>query len=542
MAQNIEVDINVNNNIEGSIAQLKQLKRELKNTAVGTEEFKKLYNQIDDLEDKIKSAKNVSSDWIDSLEMAGGPIGMLGGALNKAKVATQSWGAALKATGIGLIVAAVGGLVAAFSESETAMKKLEPLFIGLEKILGGIMKVFEPLLDAFINLALKALPYVTKAVGGFYAGLFGLFTLIKNVGVGAGKILKGIFTLDFDSISEGYDQLKGSWGAAVKDFEATNKRFQEGTTQITKTEKKNSETRVSNKKKEVKEKQKEDESYLDSYTKALLDEFLAYDAHLKKIKELTQDYNKEIEDLEADTDQKKLDLWYKRQKAEIDAIANTEAEKINLYALLDKQRSIKQAEIDGKIKEEEDKNKKQRADDLIKDKEDNQRILDAKLQAQLQYASAIGNVIGSIGGLFEQGSDAAKAAALTEIAINTALGYVQGLDIAQKSAAATGPAAAFAFPIFYATQIAAVIGAASKASAILSSGSGASMGGGISSAGSSSNVSAPSFNVVGNSGVNQIAQTIGMQSQAPIKAYVVSQDVTTQQALDRNIVKSASLG
>lgn len=58
MAKDIEVDINVNNNIEGSIAQLKALKRELKNTAVGTEEFKNLFNQIDDLEDKIKSAKN----------------------------------------------------------------------------------------------------------------------------------------------------------------------------------------------------------------------------------------------------------------------------------------------------------------------------------------------------------------------------------------------------------------------------------------------------------------------------------------------------
>ena len=48
--------------------------------------------------------------------------------------------------------------------------------------------------------------------------------------------------------------------------------------------------------------------------------------------------------------------------------------------------------------------------------------------------------------------------------------------------------------------------------------------------------------VVGTSGANanQISQIT--QSTQPIKAYVVSQDVTTQQALDRNIVKSASLG
>jgi len=54
--------------VEESIAGLKQLKRELKNVAVGSEEFKKLYNDIDDLEDKLKSAKNTSSDWVDSLE------------------------------------------------------------------------------------------------------------------------------------------------------------------------------------------------------------------------------------------------------------------------------------------------------------------------------------------------------------------------------------------------------------------------------------------------------------------------------------------
>lgn len=92
MAKTIEVDLQVNNNLDGSMAQLRALKKELKNTAVGTEEFKRLYNEIDDLEDKIKSAKNTSSDWIDSLENAGGPIGMLGASLNKAKVATQSWG------------------------------------------------------------------------------------------------------------------------------------------------------------------------------------------------------------------------------------------------------------------------------------------------------------------------------------------------------------------------------------------------------------------------------------------------------------------
>lgn len=51
---------------------------------------------------------------------------------------------------------------------------------------------------------------------------------------------------------------------------------------------------------------------------------------------------------------------------------------------------------------------------------------------------------------------------------------------------------------------------------------------------------APQFNVVGTSGVNQIAQGLGNQS--PVQAYVVGSQVTTQQALDRNIVRTATLG
>jgi len=47
----------------------------------------------------------------------------------------------------------------------------------------------------------------------------------------------------------------------------------------------------------------------------------------------------------------------------------------------------------------------------------------------------------------------------------------------------------------------------------------------------------PSFNVVGNSGLNQLAQL----QQQPMKAYVVSGDVTSAQSLDRNRIENATL-
>ena len=46
----------------------------------------------------------------------------------------------------------------------------------------------------------------------------------------------------------------------------------------------------------------------------------------------------------------------------------------------------------------------------------------------------------------------------------------------------------------------------------------------------------PAFNVVGASGTNQLASAIGGQSQQPIQAFVVSNDITTAQELDRNII------
>jgi hypothetical protein len=51
------------------------------------------------------------------------------------------------------------------------------------------------------------------------------------------------------------------------------------------------------------------------------------------------------------------------------------------------------------------------------------------------------------------------------------------------------------------------------------------------------NVITPNFNIVGNNGTNQLAQL----KQAPIQAYVVSGEMSTQQSLDRNRLRNATL-
>jgi hypothetical protein len=646
MAQNIEVDINIKNNIGGSIAQLKALKRELKNTAVGTQEFKKLYNEIDDLEDKIKSAKNVSSDWVDSLESAGGPLGMLGGAINKAKVATQSWGAALKATGIGLVVAAVGLLVGAFSESESSMKKLEPLFIAMEKIMGGILEVAQPMIDMFIELAIDALPYVTKGVAIFYSAIAGLFTYIKTNAIGLGKIYKGIFTFSWDSIVDGVKEMGSSFGKTAETYSEAMNRFDAGYAKTTKRQKKNAgdaadaaekarqaalkdidtlykqlnatleldkakllstakteeerakiELEFAKKSNALKNKELEDKKAL---YKASTDEFKGYvadqttankelleketefnnaqDAKLKEHQKALFDaeakYNQEVIDLTAKTEQEKLDNWLMGQLREIEALAKNEEEKQRLLLALDADYEAKLKIINDKKKQDKlaaeaqadldissnqkltfeqryqaiaarealisnitFENEKARTEFEKQNADARKSIAEEERQAKVKSLSSYADSLGQIGNILGESTAAGKAAAIASTTISTYLAAQQ----AYASQLTPGdPSSPFRAALAAGVAVAAGIANVRKILSVETPGGGGGGAGG--STPTAPTMSAPSFNVVGAGGANQIAQSIGQQSENPVKAYVVSSDVTSQQALDRNIIKTSSLG
>jgi hypothetical protein len=318
MAEKVEIDIEVNSNIEPSLKQLRELKKQLKETAAGSADFKRLSAQIRDVEDAIEGAKLGADDFAGALEAAPGPVGKLFQAIKKVEIATKSWGAALKATGIGLIVAAVGGLVAAFTQTEGSLKKLEPLLIGLEKIFGGIVEAFQPVLDAFLEMALQALPYITDGIKIFYSSLFALFTLVKEAGAGVGKVLKGVFTLDIKSIEEGFTQLSGSWSKTVDSYNATSERFEEGSKKITKTQKKNAEDQkaiadklLQDKLKNLDAEQKAKEGLL-SKEKAIAMQS-AFNEEQKLAVE--QEFAKKSYDLQIDLINKKLAL-YKKDSAE----------------------------------------------------------------------------------------------------------------------------------------------------------------------------------------------------------------------------------
>lgn len=500
MAIEKEINLNVNSNIEGSIGQLKSLKRELKGVEVGTEEFKKLYNQIDDLEDKIKSAKNKSSDWIDSLAAAGGPVGLLGDSINRLKVSTQSFGGALKATGIGLIVGLVASLAAAFNDNERAQKKLQPLLEGLEKIFNGIFTVVEPLFNTLVDLAVYALPMVSEAFGVVYASVSAVFQSLGALGSAIGKLIKGDF-------SGAWKDAKSSVNDFGDNYDKANKRFQDGSKELSKTEKEELSKRREEQKKhqeELAKKQKEAADKAAEERKRAAEEKKAKEA--KDLQEFLE-FQKTIRDAEAEDAAEKQKLRLEGEKNTLDSL--------------------------NKIADEQDKidadYAKKQEDKLKADKE----LADAKKAILVNQLEETAKTLNGIADLFGKQTAAGKTAAVAGATIETFLA-------AQKAYSATvgipviGPVLA---PINAGLAVAAGF---KNIKSILDVQVPSGGGGGSDPAMSAP--AAPSFNVVGNSGVNQVANVLQNQGAAPVQAYVVANNVTTQQGLNRNIVSNATLG
>jgi hypothetical protein len=66
-------------------------------------------------------------------------------------------------------------------------------------------------------------------------------------------------------------------------------------------------------------------------------------------------------------------------------------------------------------------------------------------------------------------------------------------------------------------------------------------GGGASAGAAAATPQAPSFNIVGATETSQLAEAVGSQTQEPVQAYVVANDITTAQSLENNIVEGATL-
>ena len=551
MAEKKTIELEIKSNVGESISDLKALKRQLKDTAAGSEEFKKIYNQIDDLEDKIKSSKNASSDWIDSLESAGGPLGALGSSLNRAKVATQSFGGALKATGIGLIVSLIGGLVAAFQDNEVAMKKLQPLLSGLGKVFNGVFRAVEPLFNTLVDLSVSALPMVSKAFGVVYSSVTAVFQSLGSLGSAIKKLVSGDF-------SGAWQDAKSSVNDFSSNYDKSIKRFNDGTKEMSKTEKEEADKRAENRKaanekiKQQQEKAKQDaiakkKEEADALKKIEEDRLASEMSLAKEVMDKEKSL-REAQETPLQKEEREYQEWLTKYQANnLNTELLTKQHKDNI-ALIEKTDAEKKAADAKIIADKTTSDAKANADKQI---EIERQVAEAKKYIQDSTFNNIANGIGLLKGLFEKNKSLQKAlliaesaAGIAKIIINTkAANAAAKLKYALlPGGVALAAAESTMNNVSAGIGIATTIAATAKGLSAFGGGSvkgapsiGGEGGGGVASA-------PPSFNIVGASATNQLAQTIGQKEQQPVKAYVVSNDVTTAQSLNRNIISSATLG
>jgi hypothetical protein len=313
------------------------------------------------------------------------------------------------------------------------------------------------------------------------------------------------------------------------------------------------------------------------------------------LKSIEENALKSIEDLKAKTETDKVALQKQRDLAELDAVKLSEEEKAKArLAILDKYKIL---EAEAKIKDDEAKKKEEderlakeqealikslelksefdnltfeqqrallteRENTLLNDKtlsEEQRNALekqfsdarktiaekeaDAKLSIQNAVLDNIAGGIGVLKQLGEKNKALQKAAIIAENAAGIAR-IIINTKAANAKAIATSPLTAgqpwvTINTISGALGVAGSILATKKALSELGGGSVSGGSVGASPSGTSGATTAPTFNVVGDGGVNQIQNTLGAQQ--PVQAYVVANNVTTAQSLDRNIIQNASL-
>ena len=156
-----------------------------------------------------------------------------------------------------------------------------------------------------------------------------------------------------------------------------------------------------------------------------------------------------------------------------------------------------------------------------------------KEEAIASYADSLGKISGLIGAETQAGKLTASAAALIATYLNAAKARESQLAIAT-------PDAPFRAALAMAAEIAAGLANVKAINSVkVPNASGGSPANALVAPPA---VNTPSFNIVGQSDTSQLAEAITGQTQAPIKAYVVSNEVTTAQSLDRNIVQGATIG
>jgi len=492
------------------------------------------FNVDSNLGDVSKDAKN-----------AAGNLSVMGISLNTVKAGFKSASASAKlmfgsvkagliSTGIGAFVLLIVGLIQYFKDSEEGASKFKQITAQLGVVIGNVTDIVSNLGKSFFAL-------VTGDIKGFKMGLDEVTEGVKNFGETTRKEMAQANQLEKDRL-------------ALQKFE-----------------------RVA-----IVEKAKTEKDMMELRLKARDFEKFAAEERLEFMREANKLAAEQLEkDLHVAKEKLRFQVeensFSKSSQANLDAEANLQAAVFNLERSNFSERKRLKSEEQAIVKEIAASNKKIAADrqkiiddefaalvklnaerfkgieklvdvtvkaneelilsdnsvldNYLANNEKRKQSDEAMKVAKLGVTSAIGGAISALGNLMAEGTASSKAAALAEIAISTGVGIVQGLDIAQKSAKAAGPAAALAFPLFYATQLAAVLGAAAKAKSVMGAGGGVDN---VTVPSTTSSIPAPQMM----SGAFDLS---GGVAPDPVQAFVLTDEMTNSQNQLANIRRRATI-
>jgi len=491
-------------------------------------------NNIEDVNESLKKTSETSQELSSGLDTAtGGAITKFKGLKTTILGVTKSFKTlrgAIIATGIGALIVSITAVTAAFNSSEEGQNRFAKILKQLGVIAGNVGDIFSSL----GTVILETLSGNFDAAGDAFDQLK---ERVLNFGDETRKELELAGDLA-DKISEANKRERELLVERAK----TNVEINKLKTKAAEVDKFTAEERIkflelaAAKEDEITKKEvalatlrrdiKIEENSLSESTKEDLDEEAQLVANVIQLEEQRLIRNKEL-----------LGVAAGLRKTEADAKAAERA--AELAAIQKQSNDINQIKADS--------NEKQKIAiaslDQLKERASRNEIKNDLATSKMKLAVA-GNTLMQVSQLVGEGSAIGKAAALASATISGIEGVQNAYSSAQKS-----PITVFfpAFPIVQAGLAAAFsakqiksIASTSPSSASGGASIGASVSGGSSGA-PTATPQAPDFNVVGAGATNQLADAISGQQAKPQKAYVVSNDVTTAQSLDRNIVEGASI-
>lgn len=412
---------------------------------------------------------------------------------------------------LNLKIKATDETITALEAQLTTQKEVKKAQIDTAKrnkdILEGVLKMLS--LPLFVLL--ETIDSVGKALGKDFGLSEGLYGSLANL----------IFDPEEIKI-EGEESIKETEKQLLK-LKNRKAGFENNLTNIEKTE---ADKRFAEREKQYKKEFDAYKKHLEEMTQLTIDD-------IEKLGQIRKSYNDKIDAQAVIDEETKLKLDREKALREIDELEINEGLKGNARLAVNTFYDNQLLELGKKTSDQE---KAQKLADFTAAKE----IESAKYDLLGQFGGLLQQIAGENKALAIAGVVAQQAAAVGQIISQTAIANAKSvaalpLTLGQPWVGINTASAGL--------SIASTVASAAKSiSKIKSSDSSAStMTANVPQAAGGASAP-PSFNIVGQSDTSQLAEAITGQTQAPIKAYVVSNEVTTAQSLDRNIVQGATIG